>query len=136
MDKNCKNCEHEDLDECELPCSLCMMSGNGNTMEWKAKRTECRDCQCIELPADKEPCRSCPNKKAKTDSVNKPAHYNTGRIECIEYIEDKLTKEQYEGFLQGNVIKYVSRYKYKNGVEDLKKADWYLKRLIGVLENG
>ena len=41
----------------------------------------------------------------------------------------------FEPYLQGNIAKYLWRYKYKNGLEDLKKAQWYLNKLIGVVEN-
>jgi hypothetical protein len=60
------------------------------------------------------------------DPVN-PTHYaiDEGVIECIDYIESHAFD-----FLEGNVIKYVTRYQHKNGVEDLKKARWYLNRLI------
>lgn len=64
------------------------------------------------------------------DNVNNPAHYGQGRIEAIEYIEDFLTEEEYQGYLRGNIAKYLHRFKYKNGLEDLKKAQWYLNRLI------
>jgi len=53
-----------------------------------------------------------------------------GGIETIDFIKAKLTAEQFEGYLLGNVIKYLSRYRHKNGLEDLQKAGWYLARLI------
>jgi hypothetical protein len=65
-----------------------------------------------------------------TDVVNNPPHYGQGEIECIDYIRDSMTKEEYEGYLMGNVKKYTHRWRYKNGVEDLKKARWYLEALI------
>ena len=65
-----------------------------------------------------------------TDAVNNPPHYGQGEIECIDYIRDSMTKEEYEGYLMGNVKKYTHRWRYKNGVEDLKKARWYLAALI------
>jgi len=65
-----------------------------------------------------------------TDAVNNPPHYGQGEIECIDYIRDSMTKEEYEGYLMGNVKKYTHRWRYKNGVEDLKKARWYLVALI------
>lgn len=68
------------------------------------------------------------------DNVNHPAHYGTGTIECIEYIEDFLTTEELIGYYRGNVAKYLHRWRYKNGVEDLKKAQWYLKKLIQLME--
>jgi len=65
------------------------------------------------------------------DVVNHPAHYTQGSIEVIDFIED-----QQLGYHAGNVIKYVSRYRYKNGLEDLKKARWYLDRLISTQVEG
>jgi hypothetical protein len=59
-------------------------------------------------------------------NVNHPKHYNTGKIEVIDAIE-----EWEMGFCDGNVIKYVARHKHKGKpIEDLKKAKWYLERLI------
>lgn len=69
------------------------------------------------------------NGASHADMVNKPPHYNQAGIECIEAIK-AATGTGYESYLQGNIIKYIWRYEYKNGVEDLKKAHWYLERLI------
>lgn len=69
------------------------------------------------------------------DSVNRPAHYASGGIEAIEALESSMSVEAFRGFLKGNVIKYVWRYEQKNGLEDLRKAKWYLKALIFALEN-
>jgi len=66
-----------------------------------------------------------------TDVVNNPVHYNVGGIEAIEAIM-AATNEQAEGYLQGNIMKYIWRYRYKNGLEDLQKAQWYLNKLIEV----
>lgn len=70
------------------------------------------------------------------DPVNSPAHYadSFGSIQCIEAIEASMSVEEFKGFLKGNVQKYVWRYSKKNGAEDLKKAQWYLGRLIGLCE--
>lgn len=68
------------------------------------------------------------------DSVNHPAHYTQGRFETIDVIEDTLGDPGFEGYCVGNALKYLSRYKYKGGVEDLRKARWYLDRLITTLE--
>lgn len=68
------------------------------------------------------------------DNVNHPAHYTSTKIETIEIIQDKLTPEAFEGFCIGNVLKYLTRYRQKNGVEDLKKARWYLDKIISVKE--
>ena len=69
-------------------------------------------------------------KEIKEDNINHPSHYTTGKVEVINYIEDKLTKDEFQGYLQGNILKYVSRWKHKGGLEDLKKANWYLLKLI------
>ena len=66
----------------------------------------------------------------KHDNVNNPAHYGKGSIECIDYIEDFLTTEEYIGYLRGNIAKYLHRWRYKNKQEDLLKSQWYLDRLI------
>jgi hypothetical protein len=64
----------------------------------------------------------------KAEAVNHPPHYNKGKIEVIDYIEDLGMGED---FCAGNAIKYLSRYKYKEKpLEDLKKARWYIDRLI------
>lgn len=68
------------------------------------------------------------------DNVNYPTHYTSTKIETIEIIRDKLSAEAFEGFCIGNVLKYVTRYKLKNGLEDLKKARWYLDKIISVQE--
>lgn len=67
------------------------------------------------------------------DNVNSPVHYNQAGIECIDAIEAALD-EGFEYYLQGNVMKYLWRYRYKNGAEDLKKAEWYNKKLIELKE--
>jgi hypothetical protein len=68
------------------------------------------------------------SKIQEKEKVNHPDHYNKG-IETIDYIESWNMN-----FAQGNVVKYVSRYAMKGGLEDLKKAQWYLERLIELEE--
>ena len=63
------------------------------------------------------------------DPVNSPSHY-VGKIECIDYLRDKLTKEEFTGFCMGNVLKYSSRWRKKDGLQDLKKAKVYLEWAI------
>jgi hypothetical protein len=70
----------------------------------------------------------------KEDVVNKPKHYNQGGIECIDAIEAMLTHEEFVGYLRGNSLKYRWRFRYKNGVEDLRKAEWYENKLLEILE--
>jgi hypothetical protein len=69
------------------------------------------------------------------DNVNSPSHYQMGNKETIRIIEDMLGQESFIAYCQGNVAKYISRFQHKNGVEDLRKAEWYLKKLIMLLDN-
>lgn len=67
----------------------------------------------------------------RSDSVNRPSHYCKGGVECIDAIKASMTPEAFMGFCKGNVMKYVYRYESKGKPsEDLRKAEWYLKRLI------
>jgi|TARA_R100000951_G_C2609193_1_gene170680 hypothetical protein len=69
------------------------------------------------------------------DAIN-PSHYKDNGIECIEYIKERLPNDAFLGYLNGNVIKYTHRWKDKNGIEDLRKARWYLDKLIEEQCNG
>ena len=68
------------------------------------------------------------------DSVNHPHYYTSGSIECIEAMEASMSAEAFKGFLKGNCQKYLWRYEKKHHAEDLRKAKWYLDRLIGTVE--
>ena len=70
-----------------------------------------------------------PTRKYVVDNVN-PNHYKQGNIEVIDFILD-----QKFSYMEGNVVKYLSRYKNKNGLEDVKKARWYIDKIIRELEN-
>ena len=80
------------------------------------------------------------NENIKTDDngpdmVNHPQHYTQGGIECIECIKAAVTnKVGIEAVCVANVIKYLFRYEEKNGVEDVRKAKWYIERLLKELE--
>ena len=69
------------------------------------------------------------------DTVNHPSHYSEpGKIECIDALKDAMTKEEFIGFCKGNVMKYLWRCNKKNGTADLKKAQWYLNKLVEVTD--
>lgn len=68
------------------------------------------------------------------DAVNNPKHYNSGKIEVIDIMEDQLSDVEYRGYIKGQVLKYITREAHKNGLEDLEKAHWYLTRLINKLK--
>tara|TARA_R110000868_G_scaffold232374_2_gene485874 strand:+ start:851 stop:1087 length:237 start_codon:yes stop_codon:yes gene_type:complete len=63
------------------------------------------------------------------DPVNSPKHYTQGAMEVITAIEGLGLD-----YHQGNILKYISRYRYKNGIEDLRKAKWYVDRLLYIEE--
>jgi len=67
------------------------------------------------------------------DNVNNPPHYQ-GEVEAIDSIKASMSYEAFKGYCQGNALKYVIRYSRKNGVEDLRKAQWYINRLIKEIE--
>lgn len=110
---------------------------------WKHELDDCLDIghadedeliKAIELFRENEPVEKAnePEEKGSNDPVNKPAHYTDGKIEVIEFIEDKKL-----GFCLGNAVKYIARAGKKDPakeIEDLKKADWYIKRRIRELE--
>lgn len=69
------------------------------------------------------------------DNVNHPSHYTQGGIECIDAIKAATVgKEPMEAVCVANIVKYLWRYEEKNGLEDVKKARWYLERLIKEME--
>jgi len=89
--------------------------------EWFEPIAECKD-------------GFCPMPQAAVDLVNHPPHYKSENgVECIEAIEAALTPEEFRGYVKGNCIKYLWRERSKGGVESLKKADWYLSRLLNLL---
>ena len=72
----------------------------------------------------------------KYDNVHRPEHYNTGSLE-FDAIKGMLNHDEYIGYLRGNALKYMWRFRYKKSpIEDLRKARWYEERLISyMLEN-
>ena len=73
-------------------------------------------------------------KIVEDDNVNHPSHYNESGIECIEAIRATLGDE-FPAYCKGNVMKYLWRYQYKNGIEDLKKAQVYLNWMVEYIED-
>lgn len=86
-------------------------------------------CKCgYPFSLGEEICPDCLRPNLDFEKVDHPQHYNKG-IECWDY-----TTSHRMGFLEGNVIKYVTRYQHKNGLEDLLKAQAYLNKLIDVVK--
>ena len=92
--------------------------------EIKQENCENAEAKCCEVEPD-------------ADMVNHPSHYTQGGIECIDALKAAtVSKTGIEAVCTANVIKYLWRYEEKNGIEDVKKARWYIDRLIKELENG
>ena len=73
--------------------------------------------------------------ETKKDNIN-PSHYQNGKVECIDALEAAtVNKKGIEAVCTANVIKYLWRYEDKNGLEDIKKAQWYLNKLISHVES-
>lgn len=89
------------------------------------------DACAAEQKAEPEPCWAEPEQ----DAVNHPAHYTQGGIECIDALAAATVgKTGIEAVCVANVIKYLWRYESKGGIEDVKKARWYIERLVGEME--
>lgn len=69
------------------------------------------------------------------NNVEHPKHYNSGNIECIEAMLDTFGNEAVSSFCICNAFKYLWRHKHKNGIEDIKKAKWYLNKYLDINDN-
>jgi len=105
----------------------------------------CTDCQHLAKGTVDAPCRECIEKAGATgvpfslwekrheeqkSNVNHPTHYNQGKYECIDVMVETFGKEAAKNFCLLNAFKYVWRTGEKNGMEDIKKAKWYLEKYI------
>ena len=91
------------------------------------KELDPADCENVEA--------KCCDKEPDIDMVNHPVHYTQGGIECIDALKAAtVSKTGIEAVCTANAIKYLWRYEEKNGIEDVKKARWYIDRLIKELE--
>lgn len=118
-------------------------SGKINVTSWSGKRTpnyqSHEQYMTQRLREEEEAIRVRQSKmsssSSKEDLVHKPSHYNQAGIECIEAIRASLGGEGFRDYCQGNVMKYLWRYKYKNGLQDLEKCQVYLGWLIESYED-
>ena len=94
------------------------------------------DMNQVQQEIDSRASYDPPTFSKESNAVDSPSHYNNGSIECIDYLKDNLSWEGYTGYLEGNCKKYLHRWRHKKKpLEDLKKARWYLERLISELED-
>lgn len=99
MNYDCKYCKFEAVDSYEEPCLECKPDDFGVPSHFVA---------------------------LNSNAVNHPSHYNHGNYECIDVMVENFGKEAVQHFCLLNAFKYVWRTNYKNGVEDVKKAQFYL----------
>lgn len=144
--KNCTNCKHlankKSIDDVPDQCYTCVSYERsfGYYPNWEPRGAD--------LPVTEEEEEEWVRREmgwqggtitfreagVKQDNVNSPAHYTTGGIETIDYIKAKLGVEGTINYCMGNVMKYTSRWQDKNGIEDLKKAQWYLNYAINLMK--
>lgn len=121
--------------ECVQDIDRILYDGCGNIIDILPKQPD-----IFEELKMKEPGESFNSCRARNglDMVNHPKHYKAKNgMEVIDVIEAFTANlEGYEATHTGNVIKYICRWKEKNGLEDLRKAQWYLNRLIENIEEG
>lgn len=88
-----------------------------------------------EWDAVSKPCGKRGTVKVVTHDAINPPHYTRSGIQPIDYLKSMLTQDEYHGYLRGSITKYLHRYSDKGGVEDLRKAQWFLGRLIVEVED-
>ena len=141
VEKACKNANTESA--ASLPKETKSDKPLEPITEKVAEKTELKQelkpiCPAIVLDSSKDEIQSVkltPEQEKEVDNVvndpvNHPSHYS-GKVECIDCIESAVSGlDGFHGFCAGNAIKYIFRFSHKNGVEDLRKAEWYIDRLI------
>ena len=113
MEKTCDKCKHFDRENYEYPCSECKNTANPMNNEYTEREFMWE-----------------PLTENGYDPVSHPAHYTHGRFECIDVMLDNFGKEAVEHFCLLNAFKYVWRSHHKNGIQDIKKAMWYLDKYL------
>ena len=98
------------------------------------ERSDFRSSWCM-VGEDVIPVNNWSSVEIKNCTVNHPSHYTSGNIECIDAIKASMTKEEFIGFLRGQIIKYIWRMHHKgNPTQDVGKSIWYANKLKETLE--
>ena len=116
IEKCCSNCVHSKKTWEEYPCSVC----DENFDEFRLRGT----------PPEQPTIPPMPPVNPPKDEINHPDRYAGGNFECIEVMADVFGKEAVKHFCLLNAFKYIWRQEKKGGVEDVKKAIWYLNKYI------
>ena len=117
------------IENCKI-CSASVLSEDGKYI--------CTDPENINYGNDIQDIMCCsfdsPMAETVKDNVNHPSHYETGKFECIDVMLETQGIEAVKSFCICNAFKYLYRHKNKNGLEDVKKAEWYIKKYIELEE--
>lgn len=117
----CVICDNKTLSHCSV-IGKNNAYPNITTIEYTAQKNNYKGGEYRRLPKEEIA-------KRIKDAVDSPKHYTQGERETIENIRDAMNSEGYQGYCVGNVIKYLARYKFKNGLEDVRKAKKYIEFL-------
>lgn len=125
--KSCYNCEYYEKGGICTRANLCSDDMTYWVLSDDAKTDLLHDAKTVPIVNE--------NTEPEHDSVNHPNHYTQGEIECIDALKSATTGLQgIEAVCTANAIKYLWRWKHKNGAQDIDKAIWYLNRLKKELE--
>ena len=116
---------------CSLKCDKCLIESLCTPIkgDFIDHAPECRAAFEIISQLPKTPDETA---NPAQDNVNHPAHYETGKFECIEVMREALGEDVVKGFCLGNAFKYLYRcnHKHQSPLEDVKKAIWYLDKFV------
>ena len=125
FDHCCTDCRFYDVDDLAFPCGICKCTAiDPKSLDYKTR-------YFFYVPKDEEK-HDIPSNKS--DPVNHPSHYTQGKIECIEAMESAFGIAKTAAYCHVNAFKYLWRTDHKNGLEDIKKAVWYLNKEVELLE--
>ena len=136
--KCCEKCKFFDKGPLDRPCGNCDCTFN-EFVEDPDWHTRCYGDWTPDKPYyEDDPSFSakcdCMTDKPEADVVNHPSHYETGKFQCIDVMVEALGREEVKGFCICNAFKYLYRCRRKNGLEDIKKAKWYIDKFIELCE--
>ena len=121
IDKGCHNCKFTNKEANEEPCINCQNNFVAGTKEYDAH-------DLLWQPVNSD-------KAIEMDAVNHPNHYTNGSIECIDAMVAAYGKDRVADYCIINAFKYIWRSEHKNGLEDIKKAIWYLNKHVELKED-
>ena len=131
----------KDNKRCSLNCEYFNAEDNGvyrckKYFVQTALGRECRDSDPSFQPLHEEVYFPDVDTTAKHDVVNHPSHYETGKFECFDVMREAFGDEAVKNFCICNAFKYLYRHQRKNGIEDIRKAKWYIDHFLEIVDEG